>query len=50
MKNIKTIAMALTLMTTFTFADFTVKDLFVSGGADRPVDTKENQKKEHDCQ
>ena len=30
------------------FADFTVDDLFVSGGTDKPTQSKDA--KEHDCQ
>lgn len=32
------------------FADFTIADLFVSGGVDKPIETKDTKKKEHDCQ
>lgn len=32
------------------FADFTIDDLFVSGGVDKPVETKDTEKKEHDCE
>ena len=32
MKNIKIITITLVLMTTSAFSDFTIKDLFVSGG------------------
>ena len=55
MKNIKIIAMTLTLMTTFTFADFTIKDLFISGGTPSTENVKDgakNDKKERthqDC-
>jgi hypothetical protein len=38
----------LTMMTP-SFADFTVDDLFTSGGVDKPVKTKDTKKKEHDC-
>lgn len=36
----------LTVMTP-SFADFTIDDLFVSGGTKKPVETKGEQK--HDC-
>ena len=39
----------LTLITP-SFADFTVDDLFVSGGVEKPVETKDTDKKEHDCE
>ncbi len=48
--------MALIFMTTFSFADFTVKDLFVSGGTqsqDATKDKHKDKKKERthqDCQ
>lgn len=32
------------------FADFTLADLFVSGGVDKPVDSNNSKRKEHDCQ
>lgn len=32
------------------FSDFTIDDLFVSGGTSKPVDTKDESKEEHDCQ
>ena len=31
------------------FADFTVKDLFVSGGTSQPTESKDAEKKDHDC-
>ncbi len=48
MNKIKIVTMVLALMTTSAFADFTVKDLFVSGGTNKPVKTDNN--KPHDCQ
>ncbi|CAA6814166.1 MAG: Unknown protein [uncultured Sulfurovum sp.] len=46
-KLILTMSFILALITP-TFADFTIDDLFVSGGTDKPVKSKD--RKEHDCQ
>ena len=59
MNTSKTVIITLTLMTTVVFADFTIKDLFVSGGTHTTEEsthstdgTKDSKKvrKEHDCQ
>ena len=46
-----TIAMIfmLTLITP-SFADFTIDDLFISGGTQHPSDSKDTKKKVHDCE
>lgn len=50
MKNIKIVTIALLLMTTTAFADFTIADLFVSGGTAEPIhSSNDREKKEHDC-
>lgn len=46
----KKLTIAMILMFTFispSFADFTIKDLFISGGTDKPAQSKDT--KEHDC-
>jgi len=49
MKNIALTTVVLAFMTTSAFADFTIKDLFVSGGTTaKPVKEKNDTK--HDCQ
>ena len=42
-----TMIFMLTLITP-SFADFTIDDLFISGGTDKPTQSKDT--KEHDCQ
>ncbi len=55
MNSFKIILVTLLLMTSSSFADFTIKDLFVSGGTqsqDADQDTKSKEKKERthqDC-
>ncbi|CAA6799344.1 MAG: Unknown protein [uncultured Sulfurovum sp.] len=49
MNIIKTVSIALALMTSTAFADFTIKDLFISGGTDKPVKSKDAATG-HDCQ
>jgi len=44
MNTIKTVIITLALMTTAAFADFTIKDLFVSGG----TQTEEGKKDKSD--
>ena len=44
MKNIKTAIITLALMTTTAFADFTIKDLFVSGGTSSSEDAKKDKR------
>ena len=44
-----TMIFMLTLITP-SFADFTIDDLFVSGGTDKPTQSTEETKKDHDCQ
>lgn len=47
----KKITITMVLMLTFltpSFADFTIKDLFISGGSDKPKDSK--MQSNHDCQ
>jgi hypothetical protein len=43
MNNIKIAIITLALMTTSAFADFTIKDLFVSGGTDKPTHIKDKR-------
>ena len=57
MKNIKVITIVLALCTSTAFADFTIKDLFVSGGTSKPVDKSKtddskdkDSHKKHDCE
>ena len=43
MNTIKTAIITLTLITTTAFADFTIKDLFVSGGTSTSEDAKKDK-------
>ena len=52
MNTIKTAVLTLTLMTTMSFADFTIKDLFTSGGTQTTEDgakDKHDEKTHEDC-
>lgn len=52
MKNIKIVTITLALMTSSAFADFTIKDLFISGGTQTIQDgTKDSHDKSihEDC-
>jgi hypothetical protein len=46
MKNIKIVTISLALMTTSAFSDFTIKDLFVSGGTQSEENIKDGKNKD----
>lgn len=48
MKNIQIATIIFALMSVSAQADFTIKDLFISGGSDKPKDSK--MQSNHDCQ